>query len=245
MSLRPASYLFLLLIFLPEILFAQRKTLSKPLIQLEQLYIDPGVSLFPTPGGPGGHIGINFMLSNHWGFNSSIDVINFKASDLPLDYESGFCLFGPCYPEDEIRLYDFHLVHEWMTPNKHIRLGLEFGLSSMSFSRNSFYPDTSSKGWFYLGSNYTESLHTLNFLGASIGGRLQFPVRRFFAPEVSMVLDANSQRTLVRIELKTDLGMIRKASPEEKARRAQYKEGRKARHLKRLYKRYGFTNSPQ
>jgi len=244
MSLRPVSCLFLLLIVLPKILFAQRKTLSKPLIQLEQLYIDPGVSLFPTPAGPGGHIGLNFMLSNHWGFNTSMDVITFKASDLPVDYDPGFCLFGPCYPEDEIRLYDFHLVHEWLVSNRHIRLGLEFGLSSMRFSRNSFYPDTSSKGWFYLGSNYTESLHTRNFLGASMGGKLQFPVKRFFAPEVSIVLDANSQRTLVRLELKTDLGMIRKASLEEKAHREHHKERRKARHLKRLYKRYGFTNSP-
>ena len=130
------------------------------------------------------------------------------AANLPSDYSSGLCIFGACIPIDELSMYSFRIMKEFLTPTYWFRLGAEAGFSYLKFSRANFVPHHTS-GLLDLSSNYTTNNKKSESIGLSLRAKIEFPLCRFVGCEFSVISNVNKYKSLTGVEFHITAGLLR------------------------------------
>lgn len=199
-----AVALILIVLFFPFKNPAQNAALRKQEVKPQYIYISTGAG--PVLKGALLNFSANLIQSNYWGYSVKYNKSGIKARKLPSDYVSGLCIFGPCYPTDDLNTFSVKLMKEFPTTSKRVRFGVEAGPAFGTFREARFFRKPNS-GWF--GSNYDVRYTDSGVIGLEMRAKLALPVTPYIGLETALATCINSKLSYLGIEFLCTLGKVR------------------------------------
>lgn len=179
--------------------------------QLRLIYLGAGPSYQPATDKVAGHLSLDFVLGNQWGWSGGIDLFIQKAKETPGDYYPSvfdFLVPGNNEPHDRGQAYRLTATRTFPTRFKRLRFGLEAGAALVVLDRAHFTP-IQNPGLF--SGNYSIRYSTELAPGAYVKAKTEFPFLRALGLGVHGYLNFNGAAAYGGIGINVLVGKIRES----------------------------------